>query len=1479
MRESDSILSHQRYEPGEVLGRGAQGIVLRVVDREQPARALVAKVWRARTDDEWRVEGEFALLARLRIRGLVRAHDFGRDDRSGVPFFVEDFIDGREAGEWVSAVQGTAANARLLAVATDVAATLAGLHEAGFTHGDTKPAHVRVVEGVGPRGNAAQAVLLDLGAAASRAHQGRSPGAYTPSFAAPEVRAGEPATSVSDLYGLGALAWAVATKRPPPREDKRAPLRSLAPWVQPGVADVIERLLALHPRDRPGDALEVLRMLGTAGQGAGIPASPAPPPMGRERELDALGKPSASGVRYIVGPSGSGKSHLLRELVIRTLLADRDARCVTFPNADPQTVSRLIAYFRGADHAWPFVRRDGATRVLLALDDMHAAPQELVEAVDAWRCRLKSGAPHPDVLASVRTAPEGADRIELGALQPDAFARLCHTLGIERTEAIEEAARASDRNPGWLVAAHGRMPITRDTVLERARALSRSARDQLATIALCGGTAPERICDTRAIAELLRAALVTRHTRGVTVYALTAPVLASDIASALVTFDIADRVAAALLDVAPASSSPSGGETDPAALLAVAQGPVPPARREELLDRAASRARVDGLRTEEIEALFALAANPVRRTPALLCRLERLNRCSARPHHPQLLAWLDDAAQNDAAVRSLALRRHAEREARESNADAAREFANQARIAAREIDDAVGEALAIATMGAVALWRADWIEAEAHLSDARARLAPHDVIDPEEIARLDHNFGVVALYRARTTDAIEAFQRALESKRRLGDRAGVRSSLLNLGLAFTRAGSYDEAVVALDEAIALAHSLEQRGGRAWCLAARAEVEVRRGRAPDAERWVAEAEASAGDAPAVVKADLLLLRASVALLDGDGRRAMKELARIDSAVRAEQAVVDIRAWILEARGHLALLPVDRRRASRIAIDAIRRARTAGLPEVEDEALTVLRSARGRVTADHATSGYDSVLASVTQDEAGHWEWLSGLATGQGLDDAALALARIVAAESGAERAIVACVDAGGRFSRVWGIDLDGISLASPDQRLDREIANAALACGGAVYQRDVQTSAGRGSRLAVATEATGDVGPASARDARALVVVEHRFQSGHFDRISDEKAGRWATLAGVLARLARHAVVEPLGDETGPLLAMADSLSLVDETTTVIPSKEPRRVFPGILGESAAMRRALAKLDAAIDSDLPVLLVGETGTGKELFARALHDHSARARAPFVALNCGAIPDTLFEAELFGHARGAFTGADRARPGLLARCEGGTLLLDEIGELPLPRQAALLRALETRRYRPVGSDDERDLRVRVVAATNRELAQAVESGTFRRDLLYRLNVVELRVPPLRERKDDVALLANAFLKQAGSSAEIAPAAAAALAAYRWPGNVRELEHVMQRLAGTAIDVLRVAHLPRALRSGSAVSALVAGRPRRVEPAGLLDERTEVERALERASGNISHAARALGITRHGLKKRMLRLGMRGEAVRGPRGALRS
>jgi two-component system response regulator HydG len=376
----------------------------------------------------------------------------------------------------------------------------------------------------------------------------------------------------------------------------------------------------------------------------------------------------------------------------------------------------------------------------------------------------------------------------------------------------------------------------------------------------------------------------------------------------------------------------------------------------------------------------------------------------------------------------------------------------------------------------------------------------------------------------------------------------------------------------------------------------------------------------------------------------------------------------------------------------------------------------------------------------------------------------------------------------------------------------------------------------------------------------------------FDAVSADAARGWATLASLLGRLAPSGSKTPVAvsaNETASVPAAREERSR--EPTTAVPTRVRHRKFKSLIGSSPTLERALLRLDSAIDSDLPVLIVGETGVGKELFARALHEHGARAGKPFVAVSCGAIPESLFEAELFGHARGAFTGADRARPGLLARAEGGSIFLDEVGELPLLRQAALLRALATLSYRPVGSDEERRFDVRVIAATNRDLEHAVAEGKFRADLLYRLNVLEIDVPPLRERGADVALLARHFLASSGSETEIAPAALAVLESYGWPGNVRELEHQIQRLSSLRLARVDPHHLSREVREGAKRRGRTPAARRPVPvlrvARGADDEREQVRRALDDSGGNITRAAQQLGLTRQGLKKRMLRLGMRG------------
>jgi transcriptional regulator with AAA-type ATPase domain/tetratricopeptide (TPR) repeat protein len=1350
--------SHPRYSAEGELGRGGQAVVLRVRDRERPEALLAAKVYRPGAFDPEALAGEFALLSRLRLPGLVRAHDFGKTT-DGAPFLIEERIEGPDAIEHVSGAPEKNRNANLFAMLADVASTLGALHDAGFLHGDLKPAHVRVRDG--------RSVLLDLGAAVVH-------GAFTPGFAAPEVVAGAKPDVRSDLFGLGAVAFAAATGKPP---EKNAQLR--VPWLRPSVGDVIAALLAEHPADRPKSARDVLGMLGRAGDADLRTAAWAPPPIGRDVELASLF--DAKRVSYIVGPSGIGKSHLAREVATRWLLAGREVRVLAWPGEDSSLTLRLVTFLRGRAEAWPFTSAPRST--VLVLDDLHAAPSEVAQALDGYRC---SGAEGPTIVATSREAPRGAPATALGPLDAKTMRELGARLGV-----TDVAAAAG--NPGWLVATAGRVPLTRDTALERIKHLPPKAKDALLYVALAGGSLEAGLL--RDLDPVSCAPLLSRTRQGAQ-WVLPSEHLAPELA-ALADFEKTDRLAAALLRAgAPAAQ-----------LLAVARAPSTPSKRDELLAAATASAKRDGERSLEIDALLALVANPKERTGERLARLERLVRdAGTTSPHPQVLAWLDEAAANDPSLRCLALRRKAEKAAREGEASAG-ELARKAREAAI---DPVSEALAIATEGAVALYRADVAAADASLRDARARLATLETSDAEELARLEHNVGVVALYRSNVADAIAAFEQSLARKRSLGDRAGMAGCLFNLGHALALAKRWDEAIRALEEAGALARSLGQIGTQAWALGGLADVEVRRGRAQSAERFVAEALAFGEGVPKVLKDDLAILRGKIALLEGDGKGA---LAAIDSLDRSSDALLDARATAIEARASLSVMPVDARKAARLAIRAVRRAREAESAETADEALAILRDARRR--APIAPAGYASDV------DDGVWAWLERLSS---QDEPGLHLARLVRSALAAERVFVTSGDL------ATGVDLDDLPIAEAARRIDQAFALRARNAGHPVYERDVQTAGGRGSRIA-------------ATHGQAAIVAEHRFHIGRFDGVDETVLRRFALLASLLGTPA---------PEVAPASVPPARIS---QPTTALPLTEPTRAFPGILGSSVALRRALARLDAAIDSDLPVLVEGETGSGKELVARAIHELGARSKGPFVAVNCGAIPDNLFEAELFGHAKGSFTGAERARPGLLARAEGGVLLLDEIGELPLLRQAALLRALETRRYRAVGADDEKPFDVRIVAATNRDLEKEVERGAFRRDLLYRLDVLTIRVPALRERVEDIPLLARSFLDRQDSSARISAPAMAQLTGYGWPGNVRELEHVMQRLAAMRVRTIEPSHLPRAIRAARTIA--IRGKD---------DERAEVEQALAETGGNISRAAQKLGLTRHGLKKRMSRLGLR-------------
>jgi DNA-binding NtrC family response regulator len=309
----------------------------------------------------------------------------------------------------------------------------------------------------------------------------------------------------------------------------------------------------------------------------------------------------------------------------------------------------------------------------------------------------------------------------------------------------------------------------------------------------------------------------------------------------------------------------------------------------------------------------------------------------------------------------------------------------------------------------------------------------------------------------------------------------------------------------------------------------------------------------------------------------------------------------------------------------------------------------------------------------------------------------------------------------------------------------------------------------------------------------------------------------------------------------------------------------------LLGDSEAMRRVYDLVERIADSEVSVLVTGESGTGKEVVARALHARSRRRQGPFVAVNCAAVPEPLLESELFGHVRGAFTDAKESRPGLFQRAHGGTLFLDEIGDMPLALQPKLLRVLQERAVRPVGGTQETTVDVRIVAATNRDLEEAIEERRFREDLYFRVNVVQVPLPPLRARGGDVLLLAQQFLSRFATRAGkqvlgISPQAAERLLSYEWPGNVRELQNCMERaVALTRYDHIAVDDLPEKIRDYQRSHVLVASDdPSELVPMEQV-ERRYIRRVLEAVHGNKTAAARILGYDRKRLYRKIEKLGL--------------
>lgn len=1359
-----------RYTLGERVGAGAQGVVFRVSDRDHPERLLVAKV---ATKDAERQEGlrqEFALLMMTALPGFVKVRDLV-DTHESIAL-IEDYAEGESIGTYL---QSGDRSARLSAILTQALQALAGLHGRGFVHGDIKPAHLCVDS----RGSL---TLLDLGGAVLRAHR---PKAYTPAYAAPEVLAGGVASARSDLFSLAkTLAFAISS------QNTIQSLRRVAPWVAPHEHAVLEQCLAMHPIDRPLDASVCLALLGGR---APVHASPL---LGRETEVQAC-LASTANVLYLVGPSGIGKSRLLREVFARWVAKGGHGQLLRAREALEVCAKRM--------------QSTSESQEVIFLDDLEHAGEDFQMKLELFRVlkgtsvRFVVAAPH---------APEGSACVVLAPLSREVL----RALGPK----VEPFLEFAQGNPGLLFGALGSEIPSAEALLARSATLSRDAQEALVWLALAGGTLPAEFL-VHGSAELARAGFVCRQQDEVV---LSAPHLSESLAAALGNGVYADSLTAVLLE--------HQGDNCRAAL-ALANQAFPFEQRSRLLTHVVMQAHARTLRREEYEALGLLFRDEGERTLARLLRFERLSRELGRPVLAQTLAWLQERAVGSARV--LVARRSLEARARAGDHDGA--AAGLLRLSQEHPRDLLVQS----TASVLALLRGDAQRASAALANIPL---DYTLEDEEELARIAHNRGVVHIYQGNFADAATCMEASVLRKRKLGDVAGVRSSLLNLGIAYGKLKQFERAEMALNQSVALAHSLQNTAGVVWGLAAQAEFQVRSGQFDAAAKTVEAAERQ-GSVPELIAKDLALIECEVLI-----HRARHHEAELkckpylepehDGAVRA-------RAHILLALCRCQSVPVLRTEVVRLLVQAARIARAAGDHEHQQRARSVLRSLRTNTRP--RTQTMKQLLPLPIQELAK-------------VKDPELVLLRYIAAQANAQRVYLCHLGVDAVVVACMGVDREGYAVPEALQRVPRDGFDAALRSGDATYQRALPMREGTGSLLTIAADE-----PHFDMRMRCVLVAEHCYVQGAFDALDAE----WLRDVVALAQLIGQRVGQRMGQDVGPRMGtlqpsepverqvseQVSHLSMAEGSHTLGPVGQ-RRAFPTIVGKSSVLEHVLTALDRAVDVALPVLLLGETGVGKELFARALHDHGPRAKAPFVALNCAAIADGVFEAELFGHRKGAFTGADRDRPGALGHAKGGTLFLDEVGELPLARQGALLRALESKTFRAVGSDREEPFDVRIVSATNRDLAAAARQGTFRSDLLFRLNVVELTIPPLRDRLEDVPALVDYFCQAHRLDLEFEREAMRALCMYVYPGNVRELAHLLERLSLLRTKI-RLEHLPRAMRKGARSTAADHSAEDR--------ERRETQRALKRADGNITHAAQALGLTRHGLKKRMLRLGLRGQA----------
>jgi serine/threonine-protein kinase PknK len=1377
------------WRPFQQVGEGATATVWRARSTRN-GQTVALKLARGPREAE-AIAREAALLARVGRRWGPALVDAG-------PGFAA--IEWTE-GEPISS--GAIAERHKLAalVAHGVARGLEELHDAGFHHGDVKPANilVRAHEPVRDAADDRAVTLIDLGLTAI-AGEGRG---GTPRYAAPELRERAEAGPAGDMWSLGIVLVEIL-------DPNRA---ALADSLQGGVAAGesragepgrwVDALLSRSPGGRPSAAW----VAGRAARVLGLRSDDADEARRRVERvrrsyLRARGNEVVAGATIAPEVTGPARSWLEEAIAWEAKLGPRAdvgssddvrARHVIGPLSPLRSAQWLVSLVGPSAAAWPLRSGEGSDGELAA------------RLVELARDREPAAWTRHDVqsVREPRARASAAASFNLGVTGSDRAARLVRELsGAEPSPA---AIAAAEDDVARAVA-----PPT--LVAELARALARAGETGRAWAALRSAPGPE--------ADALRGEVARRRGE----------------------VDLARAWASRAVESADDVARSRGQAT--LARLAWDAGDLEQAERA--LDGAGGPAAA------EVRALVAWR----------------------RGAHDEGLARLEGAL-----LEPLEASLEADTRAR---LEGTRGLLELARGGSGRALDAFGRAVELATRAGAIVEEATYLTSEAAAA-----------ADAGQLAR--------ALASATRAALLwERFGRPERAARAWLARAGALAVL----------GALHATDEAADEA--RRRALEAHDEEALAYARWAQIEVRAPGDPQARAWAIEAAERLRDRGVddQLRAAARRLLWAPDTLDADERSAWDRSAAsagpparwdwwgarahalVTSGTAASDpgvvgsllALVDVPAALgsrgpaLDAATQLATQVGEGAAARRFDDARLAAARVLreGAPPDLSASLSSVRWARGAYAGsagDSAASNVSFAPAQVAQLEA----IVRALSARDRLRPLLEQVLDTMVLWTGVERGLLLLRAPDGRLAVRAARNLARHDLTGDQLALSRTIAWRAIETGDAVVATDALASLGDvhasvhalrlRSVLAVPLQARGET--------IGVVYLDDRGRRGAFGpqelawvrvvasqaamAIADARDAVLLRRAARQAERARARLEAILREREAELQATRIQLESVHD------ARETRHPYEEIAGRSEPMRELLRLVDRVTASDVPVLIVGESGTGKELVARAVHNNGDRARRPFVSENCASVPESLLESTLFGHVRGAFTGASSTRAGLFDVADGGTLFLDEIGEMSVGMQSKLLRVLQEGEVRAVGGERVRKVDVRVIAATHRDLAAMVASGAFREDLFYRLNVIMLRVPPLRERSEDIPLLVAHFVHKHAPkrSVKVSRAAMAKLTAFAWPGNVRQLENEVRRALVLSEGTIDVVELSDDVARGGPPSR-TTGLDLRARVDALEAELVLV--ALTRTRGNQTKAANLLGLSRFGLQKMMKRLGVK-------------